>query len=656
MNRLAIFLGVTLSMCCPPPPPLQAQVGSPKSTPVVFFHETFNWKNTADPKGWTMPANVYLEDPNDTGLNWHWWPNDSLNSSWTNEPPLQSTTKEDGYLCLFGARYNDGVILPNLRGINNSIVFSGIDCSRHSSVILQFETSFRNFGYQGTAAGNWQNTVDISGDNGYHWTTFNASFRVRSSERPNNLDPGQPAIFCINITEVAAGRSNIMVRINSYSYFGLYFWIIDDMQLSEGYPNDLRLDFMDVQWWNKIPTTEESVSYMMPVSQLGKGHSFSLFNSTVSNMGAREATNLILSVNIRHGDAIVFEDSTIMRSMMPGYQDSLVLTHNFEPTEKGKYTIQYRWKQDAEDDNPEDNERSFDYYVSDSVYNRAGDQPDYSYNKASGQYYSDSWGLNANMNHFVGSAFPIYGDCEIQGIAAYITGGLADGMIDFGFTVWQADYYEITTGIIDPRFLLKTVKLVLDSTMFNTWVYLPFDKNGEDEFVKAGCILWAGIEYSNWHADEAVRRDKAISVGATRNLPSHRYRAVMGAPHNSTSYPISWSRRQEYNLMVRLYLTGPGSSYDPDIESGNTFVVKQNYPNPFTGQTAINYQIGTESPVRLEITDLTGRKVLVRDEGSQPAGRHQILIQGAGLAPGVYFYTIYAGANRETKRMMVAGL
>ena len=108
--------------------------------------------------------------------------------------------------------------------------------------------------------------------------------------------------------------------------------------------------------------------------------------------------------------------------------------------------------------------------------------------------------------------------------------------------------------------------------------------------------------------------------------------------------------------MIRLHFRNTAISANPDIYSGKGLVLTQNYPNPFTGQTVINYQIGSESPVRLEITDITGRKVLVREEGSQPAGRHQILIQGAGLAPGVYFYTVYAGANRETKRMMVAGL
>ena len=72
-----------------------------KGSGEVFYKTTYDWGNPDDPKGWTAPDGFYMIDPDDNGFNWHWWPNDSLVSEYTAEPPFQSTTADDGHLCLF---------------------------------------------------------------------------------------------------------------------------------------------------------------------------------------------------------------------------------------------------------------------------------------------------------------------------------------------------------------------------------------------------------------------------------------------------------------------------------------------------------------------------------------------------------------------------
>lgn len=116
----------------------------------------------------------------------------------------------------------------------------------------------------------------------------------------------------------------------------------------------------------------------------------------------------------------------------------------------------------------------------------------------------------------MGSVFPIYEDCEIDGLSAYIMGGLADGLIDFEYTLWKADYYRITGEIIDP-----------------------------------------------------------------------------------------------------IYLTQ------------------------------------TESSAKLIVTDFLGQTVITKDIGLQQHGVHETVIQDHGLSPGIYFYTLYAGDNQETKKMVI---
>lgn len=630
--------------------PVNAQSNINRVNRNVFFKETFNWGNPADPKGWTMPAGYYLEDPDDTGLNWHWWPDDSLACIWITEPPLLSTSKEDGHLCLFGALYNVAGYprTLNLIPTNNSIVSPPIDCSQHSSVILQFETNFMNRGIQGSpyTAGRWKMIVEVSPDNGYHWNQWDASFGVPGNQRPSDIDPGQVIVFRENLSEVAAGRSLVRIRITWYNWYGLYFWNIDDLQLIEAPAYDLRMDSVDVHWDSKIPFVDESISYMMPISQLGKGHAFYGFGSKITNMGAEELINPVFTVTIKHEEVTVFEESKTISAIFPGYKDSLDLEGKYEPKESGTYSINYQWKLNQEDDFPADNIKTLLFKVSDSVYNRAGDKPDYVFKDPF--YAADLWDENYNRNHFMGSIFPIYGDCEIDGIAAYITGGQADSLIDFDFTVWEAKYDWF---IIDPQLLMRTDRLVLDSSMINTWVYLPFTKNGESEFIKAGSLLWAGLEHSNYHTDEKIRKNKGLSVGGTKQVPYHNAVAKVARPNFFSSYPITWADVENKNLMIRLYLHSTANATDP--VNSTSFSISQNYPNPFLDHTGINYSLGQDAAVRLEILDLTGQVVFRQDEGPQPAGSHQIQIQRPGLSPGIYFYTLIAGVNRQTRKMIV---
>ncbi|MCX6223582.1 MAG: T9SS type A sorting domain-containing protein [Bacteroidia bacterium] len=114
-----------------------------------------------------------------------------------------------------------------------------------------------------------------------------------------------------------------------------------------------------------------------------------------------------------------------------------------------------------------------------------------------------------------------------------------------------------------------------------------------------------------------------------------------------------WNRLFSRNLMIRLHLKNSAGTSIQDAYRSDSFSLSQNYPNPFTDQTGINYSLDREANVRLEITDLTGQVVLMKDEGMRPVGSHRLEIQNPGLAPGIYFYTLYARQNRETKKMVI---
>ena len=87
--------------------------------------------------------------------------------------------------------------------------------------------------------------------------------------------------------------------------------------------------------------------------------------------------------------------------------------------------------------------------------------------------------------------------------------------------------------------------------------------------------------------------------------------------------------------------------------SNNGLKLAQNIPNPFNGNTTIEYSIKESSSVKLEIVDITGKKLMTLDEGKKSAGNHYLIINADQLNSGLYFYTLTANGNRLTRKMNI---
>ena len=102
--------------------------------------------------------------------------------------------------------------------------------------------------------------------------------------------------------------------------------------------------------------------------------------------------------------------------------------------------------------------------------------------------------------------------------------------------------------------------------------------------------------------------------------------------------------------MVRLHTsTATGIN-----ENNNTpFTLFQNMPNPANETTKISYQLNKKCDVTLSITDLTGRQVLTINKGNQNEGYFSEEINVSKLSAGTYFYTLKAGENMKTRKLIV---
>jgi len=90
-----------------------------------------------------------------------------------------------------------------------------------------------------------------------------------------------------------------------------------------------------------------------------------------------------------------------------------------------------------------------------------------------------------------------------------------------------------------------------------------------------------------------------------------------------------------------------------------TYVLNQNYPDPFNPSTTIQYGLPTRSNVRIVIYNMLGQQVKELVNTEQQAG-YQSIVWNANVASGMYFYRIVATSlsdpNKrfvETKKMLL---
>jgi hypothetical protein len=81
------------------------------------------------------------------------------------------------------------------------------------------------------------------------------------------------------------------------------------------------------------------------------------------------------------------------------------------------------------------------------------------------------------------------------------------------------------------------------------------------------------------------------------------------------------------------------------------FGLGRSYPNPFNPSTTIVYHLARPGNVRLEVFDVSGRRVSTLVSGDKSAGRHEAVWRPRDLASGIYFARLSAGQLTDTQRV-----
>ena len=111
------------------------------------------------------------------------------------------------------------------------------------------------------------------------------------------------------------------------------------------------------------------------------------------------------------------------------------------------------------------------------------------------------------------------------------------------------------------------------------------------------------------------------------------------------SGPLRWD-----SASVNIVITGVS------INSSNptSFMLYNNYPNPFNPTTIIKYSIPEVSFTSLIIYNELGKEVSTLINETKSAGTYEVEFNASNLSSGVYYYKLQAGTFTETKKMILA--
>ena len=92
-------------------------------------------------------------------------------------------------------------------------------------------------------------------------------------------------------------------------------------------------------------------------------------------------------------------------------------------------------------------------------------------------------------------------------------------------------------------------------------------------------------------------------------------------------------------------------------ELPESYILHQNFPNPFNPTTKIKYALSNRQYATLKVYDILGNEVVTLVDEELTAGEYEVEFNPASgiqhRASGIYFYQLRAGDFVETKKMIL---
>jgi len=231
----------------------------------------------------------------------------------------------------------------------------------------------------------------------------------------------------------------------------------------------------------------------------------------------------------------------------------------------------------------------------------------------------------------------------------YVTGEGSDYLTEkydanTGTTLWSKTYVGSGNGPDFARSIAVDGSGNVYVTGHNTV------KNGRSTLTCAGTIKYDNSGATKWVAlyDSAAKLNSDGFVVATDG-DGNVYVAGQG---------ISNAKANDFDFLTIKYAAG--SSGFTTQHSGNvaendvsTVFSLLNYPNPFSNNTTIEYQLPHDGKVKLAIYDLAGKEIASLVNEAKLAGVYKVNFETGKLSSGTYLCKIQCGDLTKTKQLII---
>jgi len=152
--------------------------------------------------------------------------------------------------------------------------------------------------------------------------------------------------------------------------------------------------------------------------------------------------------------------------------------------------------------------------------------------------------------------------------------------------------------------------------------YMLFDASEtEDPFSQRDLAISYRKNDGTW--TRAVFLDSTVNTSASEGTP-----CVSGNNHF-----LFFQRNMD---ILWMEASGLLTGFDEQPKAGHMAQLNQNYPNPFSETTTIEYSLDHPGCIQLSIYNVLSRQVFVLADACTTAGRHSVTLKAGELSAGVY--------------------
>lgn len=573
------------------------------------------------------------------------WKHDFFGTSgcWSGNTPTPATTSAANGFMLFDAdsancvnpSTNPPTFTQNV--LTGGLISPTIDCSSQASVLLSFEQSLR---YCCSAALTLY--VYVSDDNG---TTWSAPIDVLYGLAVN-AQSANPQTVAVNISAYTNSSSTVKIKFE-WGGVSHYYWAIDDINLSPAPCNNTRLN--SATFWNETRDAVFGVPVDYPIVPANQIDNLVL-KGQLDNQGSCTATNMALEYVVTNSaSAVVANGTSTPADLASGStrQDSAIWAHS---ATLETYSIRYKGDHDnfVTEGDTTDNIKNPASSIMTVANSGAGVQYARDNNIATG---SGLWNGDGNA-YIMGNVFQVYTTTTLYSIdVAYTTNsdaGVTSCVILYEMDPGAATANDVFVAVVDQ--CLDGVEYTLGASNFSSSTTMVWNRYAiNPTSPMTGYTLNAGTQYLAAVNHYGGTENLVIQSGG--GTPNGDASVWIYDPTATTGGPWFYMTSKP---KIRLGLDNTvGMIGVNDNLTAENLTLGQNMPNPFNGTTTISYTLEEAADVTFTIVDVTGKVVYSEVMGTKGAGVYNMTINSSDFASGVYYYTMTAGTDKLTKKMII---